>query len=256
MITIKTDSDIEKLREGGKRLAFVVSETSKHIAVGVSTDELNNVAHALMLEGGDTPSFLNYKPHGAPRPFPASICVAINDEIVHGIPNENPKTLKEGDVVTLDAGLIHEGLFTDHAITYTVGEVSKDIKKLLDATREALSSGIKQARAGNSVGDISSAIAARAQKAGLSVVKGLAGHGVGYSVHEDPYVPNEGRAGTGELLKPGMVLAIEPMFSMGSPNIKLDKDGYTYRTADGSLSAQFEHTVLITDGEPEILTKI
>ena len=256
MITIKTEEDIEKLREGGKRLAKVVIETAKHIAPGVSTDELNKIAHDLMLEYGGKPSFLNYRPYGADRPFPAAICICLNDEIVHGIPNENPKILKEGDVVTLDAGLIYEGLFTDHAVTYTVGQVSKDTKKLLDVTREALASGIKMARAGNKIGDISSAIAARAQKAGLSVVKGLAGHGVGYGVHEDPYVPNEGRAGTGELLKPGMVLAIEPMFSTGSANIKLAKDGYTYKTVDGSLSAQFEHTVLITDGEPEILTKI
>lgn len=256
MITIKTEQDIEKLREGGKRLAKVVIETAKHIKPGVSTDELNKIAHELMLEYGGKPSFLNYRPYGAARPFPAAICICLNDEIVHGIPNENPKILKEGDVVTLDAGLIYEGLFTDHAVTYTVGEVSKEVKKLLDTTREALASGIKMARAGNKIGDISSAIAARAQKANLKVVKGLAGHGVGYGVHEDPYVPNEGRAGTGELLKPGMVLAIEPMFSIGSANIKLDKDGYTYKTADGSLSAQFEHTVLITEGEPEILTKI
>jgi methionyl aminopeptidase len=256
MITIKTEDDIEKLREGGKRLAKVVAETSKHIAVGVTTETLNEIAHRMILENGDKPSFLNYRPQGAARPFPAAICISLNDEIVHGIPNENPQTLKEGDVVTLDAGLIHEGLYTDHAITYTVGQVSKDVQRLLDVTRESLMSGIKMARAGNRIGDISSAIAARAQKAGLKVIKGLAGHGVGYAVHEDPYVPNDGRAGTGELLKPGMVLAIEPMFSIGSDKIKLEKDGYTYTTADGSLSAQYEHTVLITDGEPEILTKI
>ncbi len=256
MITIKTKEEVDKLREGGKKLAMVVAETAKHIAPGVSTDELNDIAHRLMVKDGGKPSFLNYKPYGAPRPFPASICISINDEIVHGIPNEDPKILKEGDLVTLDAGLIYEGLFTDHAITYVVGEANKEVKKLLDVTKEALMSGIKMARAGNRIGDISSAIAARAQKAGLKVVKGLAGHGVGYGVHEDPYVPNEGRAGTGELLQPGMVLAIEPMFSIGSPNIKLCRDGYTYKTADGSLSAQFEHTILITEGEPEILTKI
>lgn len=256
MVTIKTKEDIEKLREGGKRLAKIVAETSKHIAPGVSIEKLNDIAHKMMIEMGDKPSFLNYKPHGASRPFPAALCICVNDEIVHGIPNEDPKILEEGDVVTLDAGLIHEGLFTDHAITYTVGKVDKEVQKLLDATREALMSGIKEARAGNRIGDISSAIAARAQKAGLSIVKGLAGHGVGYSVHEEPYVPNEGRKGTGELLKPGMVLAIEPMFSTGSANIKLAKDGYTYKTADGSLSAQFEHTVLITEDAPEILTKI
>jgi len=256
MVTIKTKEEIEKLREGGKRLAKIVAETAKQIAPGVSTEFLNDFAHKMMIEMGDKPSFLNYRPAGASRPFPAAICICLNDEIVHGIPNENPQILKEGDIVTLDAGLIHKGLFTDHAITYTVGEVDKDTRRLLDVTREALMSGIKEARAGNKVGDISSAVAARAQKAGFGIVKGLAGHGVGYSVHEEPYVPNEGRKGTGEILKAGMVLAIEPMFSLGSANIKLAKDGYTYKTSDGSLSAQFEHTVLITDGDPEILTKI
>jgi methionyl aminopeptidase len=256
MVTIKTKEEIEKLREGGRRLAKVVSETSKLIAPGVSIDILNEFAHKMIVDGGDRPAFLNHKPHGASRPFPAAVCISVNEEIVHGIPNENPITLKEGDIVTLDAGLVHEGLYTDHAITYAVGAVDKEVKKLMDATREALMSGIKEARAGNRVGDIGSAIAARAQKAGLKVVKGLSGHGVGYNVHEEPFVPNEGRAGTGELLKAGMVLAIEPMFSMGSANIKLDKDGYTYKTSDGSLSAQYEHTVLITEGEPEILTKI
>lgn len=256
MITIKTLEDVEKLREGGRRLAKVVAETAKQIAPGVTTEFLNDFAHKMIIEMGDKPSFLNYKPHGAPRPFPAAVCISLNDEIVHGIPNENPQTLKVGDIITLDAGLIHDGLFTDHAITYSVGAVSKEVKKMMDVTREALMSGIKEARAGNKVGDISSAIASQAQKAGLKVVKGLAGHGVGYGVHEDPFVPNEGRAGTGELLEAGMVLAIEPMFSMGSANIKLAKDGYTYKTADGSLSAQYEHTVLITNGEAEILTKI
>lgn len=256
MITLKTKEEIDKLREGGKRLAKVVAETAKLIAPGVSTAELNDFAHKMIIEMGDKPSFLNYRPYGASRPFPAAMCISINEEIVHGIPNENPKILKEGDVVTLDAGLIHDGLFTDHAITYTVGKVDKEVQKLLDVTREALMAGIKMARAGNKVGDISATVAARAQKAGFSVVKGLAGHGVGYAVHEDPYVPNEGRAGEGELLEPGMVLAIEPMFSIGGANIKLLRDGYTYVTADGSLSAQFEHTVVITEGEPEILTKI
>lgn len=256
MVTIKTKEEIDKLREGGKRLARVVAETAKLIKPGVSVDVLNDFAHKMIVEGGDRPAFLNHKPHGAARPFPAAICISVNEEIVHGIPTENPKVLEEGDIVTLDAGLVHEGLFTDHAITYTVGEVDKEVKRLLDVTREALMSGIKEARAGNRVGDIGSAISARAQKAGLKVVKGLSGHGVGYNVHEEPFVPNEGRAGTGELLKPGMVLAIEPMFSLGSPNIKLEKDGYTYKTSDNSLSAQFEHTIVITEGEPEILTKI
>lgn len=255
MITIKTKEDIEKLRKGGKRLAFVVSEVSKIVKPGVSTDELNDLAHKLITDKGDRPAFLNYTPHGAKRPYPASMCISINHEIVHGIPNEDPAILKEGDIVSLDTGLTHNGLITDHAITVPVGEVSKDVKRLLQVTREALMTGIKQARAGNRVGDISAAIESCAKKNNLTVIEGLAGHGVGYDVHEEPFVPNSGRAGTGEILKPGMVLAIEPMFSLGGSRIKLERDGYTYSTEDGSLSAQFEHTILITEGEPEILTK-
>jgi methionyl aminopeptidase len=254
-ITIKTAADIEKLREGGKRLATIVAETVALIKPGVSTDELSDYAARRMRELNGTSAFLNYRPIGARRPFPSAICVSINDAIVHGIPDEQPVVIETGDLVTIDAGLIYDGMFTDHAITVAVGTVPKEVTKLLTATREALSSGIKMARAGNRVGDISAAIERAAHAADLTVVEGLAGHGVGYSVHEDPYVPNEGRAGTGPELKPGMVLAIEPMFCLGDGRIMLDKtDGYTYRTKDGSLSAQFEHTVLITDGEPEILT--
>jgi methionyl aminopeptidase len=206
---------------------------------------------------GDKPAFLNYRPSGAKRPYPCSLCVCVNDEIVHGIPTENPVILKEGDIVTIDAGLIHENLYTDHAITLPVGEISKDVKRLLDVTREALQSGIKQAVNGNRLGDIGAAIEAQAKKSGFSVVQGLCGHGVGYEVHEEPYVQNEGKSGTGEILKPGMVLAIEPMFTFGNGEIKLSKkDGYTYSTADGTLSAQFEHTIVITENQPEILTKL
>jgi len=256
VITIKTTEDVEVLREGGKRLATILANTIKRVAPGVSTEELSDFAHQQMKEMGDTPAFFNYTPTGASRPYPAPICVCINDEIVHGIPNENPQIIQEGDIVTVDAGLIHNGLFTDHAITVAVGAIPKPTQRLLDVTREALMSGIKQARVGNRVGDISAAIAAQANKAKLAIIQGLAGHGVGYGVHEEPLVPNEGRAGTGPELKEGMVLAIEPMFGLGSPDIILDRDGYTYLTADGSLSAQFEHTVLISAEGPEILTKL
>ena len=256
MITIKTAEDIAKLRVGGKRLAEVVFETSKLIKPGLSVDKLDEFAHKMITERGDYPAFLNYTPDSAKRPYPSSICVSVNDEIVHGIPTEDPVILKEGDIVTLDTGVTHDGMITDHAITYAVGEISKETRRLLQVTKEALYSGIKEARAGNRVGDISSAIEAHAKKAGYSVVEGLAGHGVGYKVHEEPYVPNEGRKGTGEVLRAGMVIAIEPMFAIGGPRIVLAKDGYTYKTKDGSLSAQFEHTVLITDGEPEIITKL
>lgn len=256
MVTIKTEDDIEKLREGGKRLATVLADTVKKVAPGVSTADLSEYAKRRMDDLDGIPSFLNYTPSGAKRPYPAPICVCINDEIVHGIPNEDPQIIQEGDIVTVDAGLIYKDLYTDHAITVAVGAVPKPVRRLLDVTREALASGIKQAVPGNRVGDISAAIEAQAKKAGLSIIQGLAGHGVGYGVHEEPLVPNEGRAGKGELLRPGMVLAIEPMFGLGTPDIILDRDGYTYLTADGSLSAQFEHTVLITDDQPEILTKL
>jgi methionyl aminopeptidase len=255
-ITIKTDADIAKLREGGKRLAMIVAETVAKIAPGVRTDELADFAALRMRELGGTSAFLNYKPTGAKRPFPSSICVSINDAIVHGIPDEVPVTIEIGDIVTIDAGLIYEGMFTDHAVTTVAGAASASENRLLAATKEALMAGIKAARGGNRIGDISAAIEAVAVREGLSIAEGLAGHGVGYAVHEEPYVPNEGTAGTGPELKPGMVLAIEPMFCLGDGAITLDKtDGYTYRTKDGSLSAQFEHTVLITDGDAEILTK-
>jgi len=206
-------------------------------------------------KGGDKPAFLNYTPLGSKKPFPACVCVSVNDEIVHGIPNENPKIFKNGDIVTFDAGLIHKGLYVDHAITYPIGEISREAKKLLAVTREALMAGIKEVRIGNRIGDISSKIERHADKAGFAVVEGLAGHGVGYSIHEDPFVPNEGRKGKGELIEEGLVIAIEPMFSLGSSKIKLGKDGYTFLTADGSLSAQFEHTVAVTKDGPIILTK-
>lgn len=257
MITIKTPEDIALLREGGKRLAMIVADTIKLIKPGVRTDELSVFAGARMKELGGTSAFLNYKPLGAKRPFPSTICVCINDEIVHGIPDEDPATIQDGDIVTVDAGFVYEGLFTDHAITVAVGQVSKEVSTLLSVTREALQRGIKMARPGNTIGDISSAIESAARAKGFTVVEGLAGHGVGYAVHEDPYVPNEGRAGTGPTLKQGMVLAIEPMFCLGNGAIVLDrKDGYTYRTKDGSLSAQFEHTVVITDGAPEVITAL
>ncbi|MFT5179944.1 MAG: methionyl aminopeptidase [Candidatus Paceibacteria bacterium] len=255
MITIKTKEDIENLREGGKRLANVLRETAKMIEPGVSTDEINNVAHRLMTKNGDVPSFLNYIPEGAKRPYPASICVSVNDEIVHGIPNEDPIILKEGDIVTIDGGLTHENLITDHAITVAVGEISKEARRLMQVTQEALMSGIKEAKAGNRVGDIGAAIEAHAKKAGLAIIEGLAGHGVGYDVHEDPYIPNSGRRGTGDILKTGMVIAIEPMFAYGNGKIKLASDGYTYITKDGELSAQYEHTVAIDGNTPDILTK-
>ncbi len=255
MINIKKPEEIEILRESGKRHAFILAEVAKIVVPGVSTKDLDDLADKLIKEGGDKAAFLNYTPRGAKRPYPASLCVSVNNEIVHGIPNEDPIILQEGDVVALDLGLVHKGLITDSAITVGVGKLSEENKKLIEHCREALFLGIKAAKGGNHVGDIGHAIESFVRPLGYGLCEGLAGHGVGYKVHEDPFVPNEGRAGTGELLKPGMVIAIEPMITLGTDKIVLAKDGYTYKTADGTNSAHCEHTIAITDGDPIILTK-
>jgi methionyl aminopeptidase len=254
MITIKTKSDISILREGGKRHAEILRELAKLVKPGVRSSELENVARKLIAQSGDKPALLNYMPYGAKRPYPAALCVSVNDEIVHGIPNETDKVLKEGDIVGLDLGLTHRGLITDATLTVAVGKITLELQELLEVTKRALVAGIKAAKGGKRIGDISNAIQRVAVSKKYGVVEELAGHGVGYDVHEEPYVPNYGEAGRGEILRPGMVLAIEPMFNIGTKKIKLDKDGYTYRTADGSASAHFEHTVVITKGDAEVLT--
>lgn len=255
MIKLKTKEEIETLRAGGQKLAVIVEEVSKNIKVGVSTDELDKIAGDLFKLHGVRSAFLNYSPAGAKRPYPANVCISVNDEIVHGIPNENPKIIKEGDLVTVDAGLIYEGLYTDHARTFVIGEVPKEVKKLVQKTEEALYAGIKKCHVGNKIGDIGSAIAKVAKDADLGLIEDLTGHGVGYAVHEDPYVPNFGKSGQGEVIEEGLVIAIEPMFTLGGSRIKTAPDGYTYLTADGSLSAQFEHTIAVTESGPLILTK-
>lgn len=255
MITIKTGEEIAVLREGGKRLARILKTLAGAVMPGVSTRELNALAEKLVREGGDTPSFLGYTPYGAKRPYPATLCVSINDEVVHGIPNETERFLKKGDIVSLDMGLIHEKLITDSAVTVPVGKADEKAAKLLAVTKDALMRGIKAAKAGATTGDIGFAVESFVKPHGFGIVRELAGHGVGYAVHEEPYVPNYGRAGEGEVLKAGMVIAIEPMLNEGSAAVKLDADGYTYRTRDGSRSAHFEHTVVITAKGAEILTQ-
>lgn len=255
-ISIKTESEIEVLREGGRRHAFILNEIAKAVAPGVSTKDLDDLAYKLALEGGDKPAFLGYKPFGISRPYPASLCVSINDEIVHGIPNENPKILKDGDIVSLDMGLIHKGLVTDMAVTVPVGKIDKESKELLNITKKSLAVGIKAAKGGGTTGDIGYAIEKFVKPYKYGIVEELAGHGVGYKVHEDPYVPNYGKKGSGATLKAGMVIAIEPMLNLGTKNIVLDSDEYTYRTADGKRSAHFEHTVVITEKGAEVLTKL
>lgn len=259
MARTKTAEEIEILRIGGKRLAYVVAEVAKAVAPGVDTKQLDDIARKLIAEGGDEPAFEGYMPEGAKRPFPAVICISINEEIVHGIANEDPRVIQEGDIVSLDCGITHNGLITDHAISVIAGKSKdkqrdNDAKELLKATREAMMAGIKAAVGGAKVGDISAAIEKVGVEAGYGIVFELGGHGVGHKVHEEPYIPNVGDAGTGDELVPNMVLAIEPMFTEGTPRVKLMPDGYTFVTKDGSRAAHFEHTILITDGKPEILT--
>ncbi len=254
-IIIKTKEEIEILREGGKRLATVLHKVKEKVAPGVSTHELDQYALKLIKDMGDTPAFLNYRPAGARTAFPASLCVSVNDEVVHGIPNPN-KILEEGDIVSIDLGLKHKGMFTDMAMTVPVGKVSPASLKLMETTEKALEVGINAAHGGDRVGDIGYAIEQFVKPHKYGIVEVLSGHGVGKAIHEDPYIPNFGRPGKGEKLIPGMVIAIEPMLNNGTKNVILEDDGYTFRTADGKKSAHFEHTVLITEGEPEILTKI
>lgn len=254
-IKLKTKEEIEILREGGRRHAFILEKVCAAVKPGVSTNDLEILARKLIEEGGDKAAFLNYTPKGSKRPYPAALCVSVNNDIVHGIPNENPLILQDGDVVSVDLGLVHLGLITDSAVTVSVGKVTQENKKLIEDCKEVLYLGIKQAKGGGNIGDIGFAIGTFARSKGYGICSGLSGHGVGYKVHEDPYVPNEGRKGGGEKLKPGMVIAIEPMLTLGTDRIVLAKDGYTYKTADGSNAAHFEHTIAITDGDPIILTK-
>jgi methionyl aminopeptidase len=252
---VKTEKEIEVLRECGKRLAHVLDELEKAVCPGVSTKDLDNLAEKLIRATGDTPAFLGYQPYGADFPYPGTLCVSVNDEIVHGIGKED-HVLKEGDIIGLDLGMIHNGLITDSARTVAVGKISEPAQKLLDATKKSLEIGIAVAKAGAYSGDIGYAIERFAKPLKYGIVRELGGHGVGRQVHEEPYIPNYGtRKGVGVKLKPGMVIAIEPMLNIGKRGIVLDKDGYTYRTADRSLSAHFEHTVLITKDGTEILTK-
>jgi methionyl aminopeptidase len=255
-ITIKTKEEIDTLRAGGRRLAFIMQEIVKAVAPGVSSLDLDILAYKLAVDGGDKPSFLNYRPAGIKKAYPASLCVSVNDEIVHGIPNDKVKILKEGDIVSLDMGLNHKGLFTDHAITVGVGQISIENQKLIDITRQSLYEGIQVIKPGKRIQDISYAIEKYIRPHHLGIVEDLCGHGVGHKVHEDPYIPNYCLSDKGDKIKEGMVLALEPMVNAGTKHITLDSDSYTYRTADGKNSAHFEHTVVVTRGGVEILTEI
>lgn len=253
MIKKKGGAEIALLREGGKRLAFILRQVARAVAPGVTTAELDQLARGLVAAGGDEPSFLYYQPAGAPGPYPAALCVSVNDEVVHGIPGK--RVLQNGDIVSLDLGLKHRGLFTDMALTVPVGQIGSEALQLLRITAEALKRGIAAVKPDAHLSDIGAAIERVAKRYGYGLVRDLGGHGVGYQVHEDPIIANFGPAGEGPVLEPGLVLAIEPMFNQGGWRVKFLADGYAVKTVDGSLSAHFEHTVAVTENGAEILTK-
>lgn len=256
MIRLKTKEDIAKLREGGKILADILDALEAYTKDGVSTEEMNDQAMMLIEKYGAEPVLLGYHPTFAPRPYPAAICTSINDVVQHGIPNAND-VLVEGDIIDLDVTIGYKGMIVDSGRTFGIGAIDADAQKLIDVTRDARAIGIKEARPGARIGDISHAIESYITSHGLSVVEALCGHGVGYEVHEDPMVPNFGRAGTGEEIQPGLVLAIEPIVNEGTKEVEFDDegDGYSVYTADGKRSAHFEHTVVVTENGPEILTQ-
>ncbi len=252
---VHTPEEREGIIEAGRRLGVVLSEVAKIVAPGVSTADLDILAEKLIREGGDVPAFLDYTPERGVRPYPATLCVSINDEVVHGIPNEAPRILAEGDIVALDLGLIHKGFVTDSAVTVPVGEVSDEAKRLMQVTRQSLEDAIAAARLGNRIGDISHATEAAFKGTGFSVVKVLGGHGVGSAVHEEPWISNVGTPGTGPEIVEGMVLALEPIANAGKASVILAPDGYTYRSKDGSISAHFEHTILVEKGKTLVITR-
>ncbi|MBR4139114.1 MAG: type I methionyl aminopeptidase [Lachnospiraceae bacterium] len=246
-VTIKSAREIELMREAGRLLAEVHEELAAFIKPGISTKDIDKLGEKLIREKGCIPNFLNY--HG----YPASVCVSVNDEVVHGIPNKH-RILQDGDIVSLDAGLIYKGYHSDAARTHAVGNISKEAQQLIDVTRQSFFEGMKYAKAGNRLHDISNAIAAYAESFGYGVVRDLVGHGIGTELHEDPQIPNFKQARRGIKLVPGMTLAIEPMINAGTWEVCWLDDEWTVVSEDGSLSAHYENTVLITDGEPEILT--
>ena len=252
-IKLKNEKDILILRESGKRLAAVLQAVAQEVKPGVTTGYLNDFVYKMITDMGDTPSFLNYKPFGASYAYPGSICISVNDQVVHGI--GGGRVLKEGDIVGLDGGVTHKGMISDSAITVAVGKISKEDEDLMRVTKEALMAGIKAAKCGKYVNDISRAIE-KAIPRKYGVVKILSGHGVGYKVHEEPYVPNFDDGVKGPKLVPGLVLALEPMVNLGTDEVFLEKDGYTFTTKDHKKSAHFEHTILITEGDAEILTQM
>ena len=246
-VTIKSAREIELMRESGRLLGIVHEELGKAIRPGISTKDIDKLGEELIRSFDCIPNFLNY--HG----YPASICVSVNEEVVHGIPRAD-HILKEGDIVSLDAGLIYKGYHSDAARTYAVGEISPEAGKLIEVTKQSFFEGIRMAKAGYHLYDISNAVASYVTAHGYGIVRDLVGHGIGTKLHEDPQIPNFAQNRKGLRLQPGMTLAVEPMINMGTGDVVWLDDKWTVVTADGAYSAHYENTILITEGEPEILT--
>lgn len=250
MIILKTREEIEIMRESALSVSRTLGMIAKEIKPGVTPKYLDKLAEEFIRDNGGIPTFKGY---GHPKnPFPAALCMSLNEAVVHGVPGDVP--LQEGDIISVDCGVTKNGYVGDHAYTFAVGEIKPEIQKLLDVTKESLYIGIEQIKTGNRVGDISWAIQNHAEKNGYGVVRELTGHGLGKNLHEEPEVPNFGKRGNGPLLKDGMVIAIEPMINLGTKNVKYGKDGWTILTADKKPSAHFEHDVAMIDGKPEILS--
>ena len=251
-ITIKSQRELDLMREAGKVVAKAKAAVKNAICPGATSQEMDSLAEEIIRGEGAIPSFKGYQPSTSMPPFPATICFSFNEEIVHGIPNE--RVMCEGDIVSVDFGAIVDGYHGDSAFTVGVGEISQEAESLLLATEHSLNKGIEQAKVGSRLTDISNAVQTHAEGLGFFVVREYVGHGIGRSLHEEPQVPNYGSAGRGPKLKAGMALAIEPMLNIGTWQTKVMKDGWTVCTKDGTLSAHFEHTVAITEEGPEILT--
>jgi len=252
MISLKSPREIEVMRAANLIVAEVLAELREHVRPGVTTAELDRIAEELTRQRNAVPAFKGYEVNG--RVFPKSVCLSINEEVVHGIPSEK-RVLQEGDIVSIDFGVCYHGLYGDAAITVAAGQADPDSQRLMQATREALSAGIEQVRVGRRLGDVSAAIQERAERDGFSVVRDFVGHGIGKRLHEDPQVPNFGQPDRGVRLREGMVLAIEPMVNAGSANVTIKEDGWTAVTRDGSRSAHFEHSVAVTEEGPYVLSQ-
>lgn len=243
-----SDKKLEAMRQGGKILATILQEIKEKVEIGTKTSEINDLANRLCLKYGVKPSFLNY------GGYPASICVSVNDEVVHGIPGEY--SIKNGDIVSLDFGVQLAGYHTDSAISFGVGNISAEAHRLLTTTKQSLMRGIEAARPGSNIGSIGYEVQKYVEAHGFGVVRTLVGHAIGKNVHEEPYIPNFGLTTDGPKIKAGTALAIEPMVTTGNHEVVLGDDGWTYKTKDGKLSAHFEHTVWIHPDGPEILTQL